>query len=65
MYTGEERPILLCVVSRAEVVPLKTIVHEVDPQSFVIIGQAQEAFGLRKNSRKDAKFAKIPFATLT
>jgi uncharacterized membrane-anchored protein YitT (DUF2179 family) len=45
MYTGEERPILLCVVSRAEIGPLKTIVHEVDPSSFVIIGQAQEAFG--------------------
>jgi len=45
MYTGEERPILLCVVSRAEVASLKAIVHEVDPFSFVIIGQAQEAFG--------------------
>lgn len=45
MYTGEERPILLCVVSRVEVVLLKAIVHEVDPTSFVIVGQAQEAFG--------------------
>lgn len=45
MYTGDERPILLCVVSRPEVVLLKAIVHEVDPTSFVIIGQAQEAFG--------------------
>jgi uncharacterized membrane-anchored protein YitT (DUF2179 family) len=45
MYTGRERHVLLCVVSRAEIVPLKSIIHEADPEAFVIIGQAQEVLG--------------------
>ena len=45
MYSGQERQILLCAVSRAEVNPIKAIVHETDPQAFVVIGEAYEAFG--------------------
>jgi uncharacterized membrane-anchored protein YitT (DUF2179 family) len=45
MYSGQERQILLCAVSRAEVNPIKVIVHEADPQAFVVIGEAYEAFG--------------------
>lgn len=45
MYTGQPRHILFCVVSRAEIVPLKAIIHEVDPDAFVVIGQVQEALG--------------------
>ncbi len=45
MYTGAERHVLLCAVSRTDTVLLKSIIHEVDPQAFVIIGQAQEVLG--------------------
>lgn len=45
MYTGTQRHVLLCAVSRADTVMLKQIIHDVDPQAFVIIGQAQEVFG--------------------
>ncbi len=44
-YTGNERPVIYCVVTRSEVSQLKTIVHEVDPQAFLVIGQAHEALG--------------------
>jgi uncharacterized membrane-anchored protein YitT (DUF2179 family) len=44
-YTGQERPVLYCVVSRSEVQQLKTIVHETDPKAFMVIGQAHEALG--------------------
>jgi uncharacterized membrane-anchored protein YitT (DUF2179 family) len=44
-YTGNSRPVLYCVVSRAEVVTLKTIVHEIDPEAFMVIGVAHEALG--------------------
>lgn len=44
-YTGEEREILLCVVSRPQVTQLKAIVHAVDPRAFVIIGSASEVHG--------------------
>ena len=45
MYSGHPRQILFCAVSRAEVGPLKAIVREIDPDAFVVIGQAHEALG--------------------
>jgi uncharacterized membrane-anchored protein YitT (DUF2179 family) len=54
MYTGAERHVLLCVVSRADTVLLKAIIHEVDPEAFVIIGQAQEVFGEGFRSLRDS-----------
>ena len=44
-YTGVARPVLYCVVTRAEIAYLKTIVQEADPQAFMVIGQAAEALG--------------------
>jgi uncharacterized membrane-anchored protein YitT (DUF2179 family) len=44
-YTGEARPVLYCVVSRAEVATLRAIVHELDPEAFMVIGTAHEALG--------------------
>jgi len=44
-YTGEERSVLYCVVVRSEVTQLKAIVQSIDPQAFMVIGQAHEALG--------------------
>ncbi|MCQ3936305.1 MAG: hypothetical protein DPW18_04580 [Chloroflexi bacterium] len=44
-YTGNSRPVLYCVVSRAELATLKAIVHEKDPEAFMVIGVAHEALG--------------------
>ena len=44
-YTGQERPILFVVISRAETSILKAIVSQADPHAFVVIGQAQEVYG--------------------
>ena len=44
-YTGEDRPVLYCVISRAEVAQLKTLVGEADEEAFMVIGQAYEALG--------------------
>ena len=44
-YTGQERPVLYCVITRAEVTQLKEIVHQADPGAFMVIGQAHEALG--------------------
>lgn len=44
-YTGNSKPVLYCVVSRAEVATLKAIVHESDPEAFLVIGTAHEALG--------------------
>jgi uncharacterized membrane-anchored protein YitT (DUF2179 family) len=44
-YTGVERTILYCVVSRAEVAQIKSLVRESDPEAFMVIGHAHEALG--------------------
>lgn len=44
-YTGTERPVLYCVVTRAEVNQLKEMVSEIDPAAFMVIGTAHEALG--------------------
>ena len=44
-YTGEARPVLYCVITRSEVNQLKSLVREIDPQAFMVIGAVHEALG--------------------
>lgn len=44
-YTGQERTVLYCVITRSEVVQLKNVVREADPRAFMVVGQAYEALG--------------------
>ena len=44
-FSGEERPILLCVVSAQEVARLKMIVRRTDDKAFVFISDAHEVLG--------------------
>ena len=45
MYSGEDRTMLLCVVSRLEAVRLRSIVYSADPRAFVIVQNVHEALG--------------------
>jgi len=44
-YTGAERPVLYCVITKSEVNQLKQLVQEADPAAFMVIGHAHEALG--------------------
>ncbi len=44
-YTGQTRPVLYCVITRAEVSRIKDIVKQADPKAFMVIGLAHEALG--------------------
>ncbi len=44
-YTKNSRPVLYCVLNRSEIATLKSIVNEVDPEAFMVIGVAHEALG--------------------
>ena len=44
-YTGQERQVLYCVLSRTEVNQVKEMVHDIDQNAFMVIGQAHEALG--------------------
>lgn len=45
MYSGREKWVLYCVVSKKELVCVKEIVAEVDPRAFVIVSDAREVLG--------------------
>ncbi|HHU43716.1 MAG: YitT family protein [Bacillota bacterium] len=45
MYTNEARPILICVIKRKEIIPLKKLIKEIDPQSFSYVTNAREVHG--------------------
>jgi uncharacterized membrane-anchored protein YitT (DUF2179 family) len=44
-YTGEDKSLLYCAISASEVIRLKTVVKESDPDAFMVIGHATEALG--------------------
>jgi uncharacterized membrane-anchored protein YitT (DUF2179 family) len=44
-YTKKGRPVLYCVVTQSETHQLKALVHEIDPDAFMVIGHVHEALG--------------------
>ncbi len=45
MYSGEEKNMLFCVVSRKEIVRLKELTLALDPDAFVIVTDVREVLG--------------------
>lgn len=45
VWSGNRKPVLFCVLGRAETVHLKEIVASIDPQAIVIISEVHEVFG--------------------
>lgn len=45
MFSGEERPILLCAVDRKQVVKLTRLVKNIDEHAFVIVSETKEVMG--------------------
>ncbi|GAB3802458.1 YitT family protein [Virgibacillus kimchii] len=44
-YSGEKRNVLYCVVARNEIVRLKNIINEIDPNAFVAVGTVHDVLG--------------------
>ena len=45
MYSKEEKKMLICVVTKKEIVELIDIVHKIDPSAFVIVNDVHELRG--------------------
>ena len=45
MFSGADKPVLLCVVNRFESIVLRKIVFSIDPKAFVIANKVHEVFG--------------------
>ncbi len=44
-YSGEEKNIIMCAVRRNEAFRLKQIVYDIDPNAFIMVGDASQIFG--------------------
>jgi len=44
-FSGEKRNVLYCVVARNEIVRLKNIINEIDPNAFVAVGTVHDVTG--------------------
>jgi len=44
-YSHEEKLVLLCAFKQRQIVPLKALVHELDPEAFLIVCDAHEVLG--------------------
>ncbi len=45
MYSGLDRKMLYCAVSKKEVVEVVDIIHKIDPRAFVIVSDVREVMG--------------------
>lgn len=45
LYSGKDKQVILCVISRAEVIRLKELVKQIDPAAFIIITDVYEVLG--------------------
>lgn len=46
MYTKQEHPMLLCVISRRQVATLRKVIKTVDPDSFAVMTNVSQVLGL-------------------
>ena len=44
-YSGEERPMLMCILARRQAVELKRFIAESQPRSFMVVAEANEVVG--------------------
>ena len=45
LYSTKEKNVILCVISRVEVIKLKELVNQIDPRAFLIIADVHEVLG--------------------
>lgn len=57
-YTGEEKKIIYCVISRLELAKLKDLIKVVDPSAFLAIEDVHEVEGVRIKEKRAKKHKK-------
>lgn len=45
MYTDTEKCVLLCILNQKQLVSLKDLLHEIDPEAFLIVSDVREVLG--------------------
>ncbi len=55
-YSHEEKDVLICVVSRFELIALKEIIKKIDPDAFAFINDVHDVMGLFPRKGKEGGF---------
>lgn len=58
-YSGEEKDIIYCVISRLELTKLKELVKSIDPAAFLAVESVHEVEGVRIKEKKKKKKEKL------
>lgn len=65
-YTGDEKDIIYCIISRLELVKLKELVKIIDPSAFLAVESVHEVEGTKiKENKKKRSFSKNILKNLT
>lgn len=52
-YTGEDKLVIMCLCSKTEMFPVRSIVKSIDPHAMIMISTVDEAYGLGFNPLND------------
>lgn len=52
-YSGQDKTIIYCVVSRLEMAKMKDVIRRIDPRAFMSVVDVHETYGLRQAKRID------------
>ena len=44
-FTGQDKLVLMCAFKQRQIVPVKALVHEMDPEAFIVVCDAHEVLG--------------------
>lgn len=52
-YSGQDKTIIYCVVSRLEMAKMKDVIRQIDPRAFMSVVDVHETYGMRQAKRID------------
>lgn len=52
-YSGQDKTIIYCVVSRLEMAKMKDVIRRIDPRAFMSVVDVHETYGMRQAKRID------------
>lgn len=52
-YSGQDKTIIYCVVSRLEMAKMKEVIKQIDPKAFMSVVDVHETYGMRQAKRID------------
>lgn len=52
-YSGQDKTIIYCVVSRLEMAKMKDVIRQIDPTAFMSVVNVHETYGMRQAKRID------------